>query len=54
MAKSSKRLETKQDKLWCECECANCEIGAHERCHSPKCHMPKWQDVKRKPSKPDL
>jgi hypothetical protein len=36
-------------KLWCECECANCEIGAHERCHSSKCHMPKWKDIKTKP-----
>ena len=30
----------KDDQMWCECECANCDIGAHERCHSPKCHMP--------------
>jgi hypothetical protein len=49
MKKSGPKLEIKADQLWCECECANCEIGAHERCHSPKCHMPKWKDVKRKP-----
>jgi hypothetical protein len=49
MKKPGSKPETKQDQLWCECECANCEIGAHERCHSPKCHMPKWKDVKVKP-----
>ena len=43
--------ETKRDQLWCECECANCEIGAHERCHSPKCHMPKWNDIQNKKPK---
>jgi len=50
MAKS-KKPETDKDNLWCECECANCEIGAHERCNSSKCHMPKWKDIKAKPGK---
>lgn len=36
---------------YCECECALCDIGAHERCTSDKCHMPKWRDV-GKPKKP--
>jgi hypothetical protein len=48
MKKSDPKQGIKQDQLWCECEC-NCEIGAHERCHSPKCHMLKWKDVKSKP-----
>jgi hypothetical protein len=49
MTKSGKKPERDRDQLWCECECANCEVGAHERCHSPRCHMPKWADVKGKP-----
>jgi hypothetical protein len=52
MKKSSGKLQTKkQDQLCCECECANCEIGAHERCRSLKCQMPKWEDVKSKSPK---
>jgi len=51
MAKSGKKTETRKDELWCECDCANCEIGAHERCTSPKCHMPKWKDIKNQPAK---
>ena len=51
MKKSGKLPEPRRDQLWCECECANCEIGAHERCQSPKCHMPKWKDIKNNPSK---
>jgi hypothetical protein len=47
MTKSGKKPERDRDQPWCER--ANCEIGAHERCHSPKCHMPKWKDVKSKP-----
>ena len=46
MKKSDSKRSVKEAQFWCECECANCEIGAHERCHSPKCHMPKWKDVK--------
>jgi hypothetical protein len=55
VSKSEKKskLETKRELLWCECECANCDIGAHERCHSPKCHMPKWKDVQAKAPKRD-
>jgi len=54
MAKSGKKPEAKQCQLWCECECANCEIGAHERCNFPKCHMLKWagrqaQDARKRP-----
>lgn len=30
MAKPSKKREVKEPDLWCECECANCEIGTHE------------------------
>ncbi len=33
---------------WCECDCSQCEIGAHERCSSKDCHMPKWRDVEKK------
>jgi hypothetical protein len=51
MKKSGPKLGVKEDRLWCECECTNCEIGAHERCSSPKCHMPKWQDIKNKPKR---
>jgi hypothetical protein len=51
MTESSKKQGPKKIDLWCECECANCEIGAHERCQSPKCHMPKWKDIKSKPPK---
>jgi len=32
--KKSRKTKDKADPLWCECECANCEIGAHERCLS--------------------
>jgi len=54
MRKSGKNLEDKTDQLWCECECANCEIGAHERCNSRKCHMPKWKDIQgKKPNRED-
>src|SRR5271157_1296564 len=38
MAKDTKK-EERVPEYWCECECANCDIGAHERCSSPKCHM---------------
>ena len=48
MTKSGKRQESKEPQFWCECECSNYEIGAHERCQSTKCHMPKWKDVKGK------
>lgn len=30
----------------CNCSCSQCDIGAHERCTSPDCHMPKWNDIK--------
>jgi hypothetical protein len=49
MTKSGKEAEKEKEQLWCECDCANCEIGAHERCHCPQCHMPKWKDLKTKP-----
>ena len=49
MTKSGKKLDTKEPQLRCEHECDNCEIGAHERCQSAKCHMPKWRDIKAKP-----
>ena len=29
MKKSGPKQGIKQDQLWCDCECANCEIGAH-------------------------
>jgi hypothetical protein len=48
MKKPVKKPEPPRDQLWCECECASCEIGAHERCHSTKCHMPKWKDIQDK------
>jgi hypothetical protein len=53
MAKDGKKTEKQGDHLWCECECINCEIGAHERCNSAKCHMPKWKDVKDRSPKRD-
>jgi hypothetical protein len=46
--KKSGKPETRKEERWCECDCANCEIGAHERCNSPKCHMTKWKDIKPK------
>jgi hypothetical protein len=54
MKKSSRKPDIRKDQLWCECECANCEIGAQERCNSPKCHMPKWKDIEGKKSKRDI
>ena len=33
---------------WCDCECALCDIGAHKRCTSDKCHMPNWKDIKKR------
>jgi hypothetical protein len=53
MKKSVKKPNPEESQLSCDCDCANCEIGAHERCSSPKCHMPKWKDVKEKPPKRD-
>jgi len=50
MVKDTKKQERPPSgEHWCECECANCDIGAHERCSSPKCHMPKWKDRKGQP-----
>jgi hypothetical protein len=50
----SKKPDKKEDYPWCECDCAICEIGAHERCASAKCHMPKWKDIKPKsPKRPN-
>jgi hypothetical protein len=37
--------ETITHKHWCDCTCVHCEMGAHERCGHPQCHMPKWADV---------
>ncbi len=51
MKKMGTKADEKADQLWCECECASCEIGAHERCNSPKCHMPKWKDIQGKKPK---
>ena len=45
------KSKTGTNQGWCECECPLCDIGAHERCTSDKCHMPKWRDV-GKPKKP--
>src|SRR5882672_8017096 len=54
MAKKPKRPDDRQlVKYWCECECSNCDIGAHERCSSPKCHVPKWKDRTPGPKKQD-
>jgi len=47
MTKSGKKPDIKEAQLWCECNCANCEIGAHERCNSPKCHMPSGRTSKQ-------
>ena len=51
--KKSGKTESKRTQLSCECDCANCEIGAHERCSSAKYHMPKWKDIRGKPPKRD-
>ncbi len=51
MAKPDKKPDPKKDQLWCECECTSCEIGAHERCQSSECHMPKWKDIPTKKPK---
>jgi hypothetical protein len=40
-------MKNKSQEPACECDCANCEIGAHERCTNPLCRMPKWKDVKK-------
>jgi len=53
MTKSGKKPDSKRDQPRCECECTNCEIGAHERCNSSKCHMPKWKDIQGKTPKRD-
>jgi hypothetical protein len=36
-----KRQEDKSQQI-CECPCCQCDIGAHERCGSSLCQMPKW------------
>lgn len=51
MKKTSPKSQVRESQFCCECESANCDIGAHERCHSPKCQMPKWKDVKGKPTR---
>lgn len=51
MTKEEKKPENKKDEHWWECDCVNSDIGAHERCKSSKCHMPKWKDIKRGPKK---
>ena len=53
MKKSDPKPGAQDAQLWYECECVNCDIGAHERCHSSKCRMPKWKDVKNKPPERD-
>ena len=40
--------ERDQYEHWCEYECSQCEIGAHERCSHKECHMPKWDDLEKK------
>jgi hypothetical protein len=45
------REKPEQHEHWCECECSQCEIGAHEGCSHKECHMPKWDDLERKPDK---
>jgi len=51
MKKDDKTRTSSKTEAWCECDCPQCDIGAHERCNSDKCHMPKWKDV-NKPKKP--
>ena len=46
-----RKEDREQYQHWCECECSQCEIGAHERCSSKECHMPKWQDIEKKKKK---
>jgi len=41
-----KKAKQHPQQFWCECDCAQCDIGAHERCASEKCHMPKLKDIK--------
>jgi len=48
VAKEKKKERTLAVGLECDCECASCDLGAHERCSSPRCHMPKWKDRRRK------
>ena len=47
----NKKEDLEQYQHWCECECSQCEIGAHERCSHKECHMPKWDDLEKKPEK---
>ena len=42
-----KKPKRPPEAYWCECSCSNCDIGAHERCTSEECHMPKWKDTKK-------
>jgi hypothetical protein len=44
---SPKKQKEIPQKYWCACDCVQCDIGAHERCTSAECHMPKWKDVKK-------
>ncbi len=48
---ADQRDKPDQYQHWCECECSQCEIGAHERCTHKECHMPKWGDLEQKPDK---
>jgi hypothetical protein len=49
MAFSQKKKDKSEPiKDTCECNCWNCDIGAHERCNSPLCKMPKWNEIPRK------
>ncbi len=51
MTMKNKPEGKQKTECWRECECRLCDIGAHERCNSAKCHMPKWKDMGR-PKKP--
>lgn len=42
-----KKPKKELQQYWCACDCAQCDIGAHERCTSKDCHMPKWKDIKK-------
>jgi len=45
--KISKEPKQYPREHWCTCTCWHCDIGAHERCASGECHMPKWKDIKK-------
>jgi len=43
MVEKTSRPDKPDPKHWCACDCKSCDLGAHENCTKPECHMPKME-----------